>query len=131
MQQTKLWMLAAILTLCDTMSSFAQNQKPSDLKGQPGTWVLMAKLSNPDDTLIIVPTDDMKSLNTVVRDQNGAFLFSTPLSEAKTYFLLTPSAVRHQGGFSMFFDAVLAAFDAGEPFVNLKGQRVPQGHRCR
>jgi len=99
-------MLAAILTLCGTMSGFAQNQKPSDLKGQPGTWVLMAKLSNPDDTLIIVPTDDMKSLNTVVKDQNGAFLFSTPLSEAKTYFLLTPSAVRHQGGFSMFFDAV-------------------------
>ena len=27
----------------------------------------------------------------------------------------------------MFFDAVLAAFDAGEPFVNLKGPRVPQG----
>lgn len=27
----------------------------------------------------------------------------------------------------MFFDAVLAAFDAGEPFVNLKGPRVPNG----
>jgi hypothetical protein len=27
----------------------------------------------------------------------------------------------------MSFDAVLAAFDAGEPFVNLKGPRVPQG----
>ena len=27
----------------------------------------------------------------------------------------------------MFFDAVLAAFDAGEPFVNLKGPQVPQG----
>lgn len=27
----------------------------------------------------------------------------------------------------MFFDAVLAAFDAGEPFVNLRGPRVPNG----
>ena len=27
----------------------------------------------------------------------------------------------------MFFDAVLAAYDAGEPFVNLKGPRVPNG----
>ena len=27
----------------------------------------------------------------------------------------------------MFFDAVLAAYDAGEPFVNLKGPRVPKG----
>ena len=27
----------------------------------------------------------------------------------------------------MFFDAVLAAFDAGEPFVNLRGSRVPNG----
>ena len=106
MQQTKLWMLAAILTLCGTMSVFAQNQKPSNLKGQPGTWVFMAKLSNPDDTILIVPTDDMKSLNTVVRDQNGAFLFSTPLTETKTYFILTPSTLRHQGGFSMLFDAV-------------------------
>lgn len=106
MQQTKLWMLAAILTICSTMSVFAQNQKPSNLKGLPGTWVFMAKLSNPDDTILIVPTDDMKSLNTVVRDQNGAFLFSTPLTETKTYFILTPSTLRHQGGFSMLFDAV-------------------------
>jgi len=53
MQQTRLWMLAAILTFCGTMSDFAQNQKPSDLNGQPGTWVFMAKLSNPDDTLMI------------------------------------------------------------------------------
>ena len=106
MKQTRLWMLAAILTLCGTMSVFAQNQKPSDLKGQPGTWVFLANLSNPDDTLLIVPTDDMKSLNTVVRDQNGAFLFSTPLTETKVYFIFTPSRLRHQGGFSMFFDAV-------------------------
>ena len=27
----------------------------------------------------------------------------------------------------MFFDAVLAAFDAGEPFLNLSGPRVPNG----
>ena len=27
----------------------------------------------------------------------------------------------------MFFDAVLAAYDAGEPFVNLRGPRVPKG----
>ena len=27
----------------------------------------------------------------------------------------------------MFFDAVLAAYDAGEPFVNLRGPRVPDG----
>ena len=27
----------------------------------------------------------------------------------------------------MFFDAVLAAYDAGEPFVNLRGPRVPNG----
>jgi alpha-N-acetylglucosaminidase len=26
----------------------------------------------------------------------------------------------------MFFDAVLAAYDAGEPFVNLKGSRIPK-----
>ena len=106
MKQTRLWMLAAILTLCGTVSVFAQNQKPSDLKGQPGIWVFMAKLSNPDDTLLIVPTDDMKNLNTVVRDQNGAFLFSTPLTETKVYFIFTPSRLRHQGGFSMLFDAV-------------------------
>lgn len=34
----------------------------------------------------------------------------------------------------MFFDAVLAAYDAGEPFVNLKGPRVPKGktkEECR
>lgn len=27
----------------------------------------------------------------------------------------------------MFFDAVLAAYDAGEPFVNLRGPRIPSG----
>ena len=34
--------LAAILTLCDTMIGFAQ--KPEDLRGIPGTWFFLAKL---------------------------------------------------------------------------------------
>ena len=34
----------------------------------------------------------------------------------------------------MFFDAVLAAYDAGEPFTNMKGPRIPKGktkEECR
>ncbi len=106
MTQTKKWMLAAIFTLCGTMNSFAQQQQPQDLKGVPGIWTLMAKLENPEDTLLIIATDNMKDVKEVVKDQNGMFLFTTNLTEAKIYFIYTRSLVRHTGGFSLMVDAV-------------------------
>ena len=106
MQQAKLWMLATVLIFCGTIDGFGQ-QRPKDLKGIPGTWVFIAKLSNPDDTLLVIPTDNMKEVKTVVRDQNGAFLYhQNDLSETKTFFMLTPSTVKGAGGFSLLIDAV-------------------------
>ena len=106
MKKNILWMLATILVLCGTMSGFAQNQVPQDLKGIPGTWTFIAKLSNPEDTIIVVPTDDLKNLNEVVKDGNGAFLFTTNLTETKSFLIVTPSLLRHTGGFSIIVEDV-------------------------
>ena len=93
-------MLAAILTLCGIMSGFAQ-----EVKGEAGKWTFIAKLTNPEDTLMILPTDNYKEIKEVVR-QNGVFEFTTELTEAKRYFMLTPSYLRHTGGFGLIVDAV-------------------------
>lgn len=94
-------MLAAILYLCGTMNGLAQN-----VQGEEGKWTLCAKLSNPIDTLWIFDTDNLKEKNEVVKT-DGAFRFTTSLSDTKTYIVVTPSLVRNEpDGFSFFVAAV-------------------------
>ena len=101
MNHIRLWMLAAILTICGTMSSFAQ-QRSEDLKSIPGTWWFMAKLDNPVDTLLIIRSDlqpPMK-VRTLAKNEHGMFLFYTPLTEPCNYIIFTPPSVDFDDFFS-------------------------------
>lgn len=100
MKQIRLWLLAVILISCGVMSGYAQ-----ELKGEAGKWLFVGELTNPEDTLWVLPTDNLKELNEVVKE-NGAFKFTTELTKAKEYFLVTPSMVRNTGGFSLIVTAV-------------------------
>ena len=82
-------MLAAILTICGTMNSFAQ--QPEDLRGIPGTWFFLAKLDNPVDTLLILPSDAQSPMKvkTLVKDKNGVFMFNTRLTEPCNFLIFT------------------------------------------
>ena len=93
--------LITSLTICGTMSSFAQ-QRSEDLKSIPGTWWFMAKLDNPVDTLLIIRSDlqpPMK-VRTLAKNEHGMFLFYTPLTEPCNYIIFTPPSVDFDDFFS-------------------------------
>ena len=92
--------IAVLLTLCCTISGFAQN-----MQGEAGKWTFIGNLTNPDDTLFVLPTDNLKDLNEVVK-QNGVFKFTTDLTETKDYFMVSPSLLKGNGGFSIIVTAV-------------------------
>ena len=83
-------MLAAILTICGTMNGFAQ--QPEDLRGIPGTWFFLAKLDNPVDTLLIIPSDATTPTKaiTLAKNKDGLFIFNTRLTEPCNFVILTP-----------------------------------------
>ena len=93
MTHVRQWMLAAILTLCGTMNGFAQ--QPEDLRGIPGTWFFIAKLDNPVDTLLIIPSDAQMPMKvkTLVKDKDGVFMFNTRLTEPCNFLIFTPPSV--------------------------------------
>lgn len=84
------WMLAAILTISGTMNGFAQ--QPEDLRGIPGTWFFLAKLDNPVDTLLIIPSDATTPTKaiTLAKNKDGLFMFNTRLAEPCNFVILTP-----------------------------------------
>ena len=84
------WMLAAILTISGTMNGFAQ--QPEDLRGIPGTWFFLAKLDNPVDTLLIIPSDATTPTKaiTLAKNKDGLFMFNTRLTEPCNFVILTP-----------------------------------------
>ena len=96
--------LTTILILCETTSGFAQ-QRPRDLKGVPDTWWFMAKLENPVDTLLIVPTDDLSTIKEMRKDEQGVFLFYTPLTKVREYLILTPLTTPKNQQFSLIVTA--------------------------
>ena len=83
-------MLAAILTISGTMNGFAQ--QPEDLRGIPGTWFFLAKLDNPVDTLLIIPSDATTPTKaiTLAKNKDGLFMFNTRLTEPCNFVILTP-----------------------------------------
>lgn len=106
-------MLAAILFLSGTIGMSAQ-----EMKGVDGQWSFTGKLTNSADTLYIIPTDNLKQLNEMVKT-NGEFRFSTPLSQTNVYYVLTPSLIRNEpGGFSFFVTAVPGEVLVAEGFCD-------------
>lgn len=96
-------LLPVLIGLTATISSFAQStQRPEDLRGVPGTWWFMAKLDNPVDTLLIIPSDALPpvKVKTLTKNEQGVFLFYTPLTEPRNYLIFTPPSVDHDN----FFD---------------------------
>ena len=122
-------MLIVILTLCSAMNSFAQStQRSEDLRSIPGTWWFMAKLDNPVDTLLIMKVGDPQQtkVKTLPKDELGAFLFYTPLSEPCNYLVLTAPSNATDVFFSFNVHAepgeVLAIkgnYDVGQPNYGL------------
>ena len=66
-------------------------QKPEDLRGIPGTWFFLAKLDNPVDTLLLIPSDDQSPMKvkTLVKDEHGVFMFNTRLTEPCNFLIFT------------------------------------------
>ena len=119
-------MLAAILTICGTMNGFAQ--QPEDLRGIPGTWFFLAKLDNPVDTLLILPSNIQppKKVIALVKDEHGLFMFNTRLTEPCNYSIFTPPNVDIDDFFSFNVHAepgevlsVQGCFDVNKPVYGL------------
>ena len=126
MTHIRLWMLAAILTICGTMNGFAQ--QPEDLRGIPGTWFFLAKLDNPVDTLLILPSNIQppKKVIALVKDEHGLFMFNTRLTEPCDYSIFTPPSVDIDDFFSFNVHAepgevlsVQGCFDVNKPVYGL------------
>lgn len=92
--------LAAILTICGMMISCAQERK-----GEAGKWTLEAQLTNPEDTVYVIPADNIDE-QTAVAKENGMFKFTTDLDEAKTYIIVSPAILRGEPGLTFMVDAV-------------------------
>ena len=89
-------LLLVLIGITETTSSFAQStQRPEDLRGVPGTWWFMAKLDNPVDTLLLIPSDALPpvKVKTLAKNEQGVFLFYTPLTEPCNYLIFTPPSV--------------------------------------
>ena len=89
-------LLLVLIGITATISSFAQStQRPEDLRGVPGTWWFMAKLDNPVDTLLLIPSDALPpvKVKTLAKNEQGVFLFYTPLTEPCNYLIFTPPSV--------------------------------------
>ena len=120
------WMLAAILTISGTMNGFAQ--QPEDLRGIPGTWFFLAKLDNPVDTLLLIPSNDQSPMKvkTLVKDEHGVFMFNTRLTEPCNYSIFTPPSVDIDDFFSFNVHAepgevlsVQGCYDVNKPVYGL------------
>ena len=75
-------------------------------KGEEGKWTFVGQLTNDADTLWLLPTDNLKEVNELVRT-DGAFRFTTDLAQPKEYIVVTPSLVRNEPiGFSFIITAV-------------------------
>ena len=95
-----LCMLAAILTVCGMMSSCT-----GERKGEAGKWTLEAQLTNPEDTIYVIPTDNIEEQNAVAKE-NGMFKFTTDLDETKAYIIVSPAILRGEAGLSFLVEAV-------------------------
>ena len=93
-------MLAAILTICGMMSSCAEGRK-----GEAGKWTLEAQLTTSEDTLYMIPTDNLEEQFSVAKE-NGVFKYTTDLDETKTFLIVSPAIFRGEDGFSFMVDAV-------------------------
>lgn len=113
MKTIKLWIFAVILTLCGTINSLAQN----NIQGEMGKWTFIGNLTNPDDTLFIYATDNLKEQNIVVKE-NGSFKFTTNLTDAKSFFIISSSVLRKEGGFTLLVEAVPGEVLVAEGFCD-------------
>ena len=84
-----------VLALIACYATAQSTQRSEDLKSIPGTWWFMAKLDNPVDTLLLIKSDALPPANvkTLTKDENGIFLFYTPLNEPCNYLIFTPPNV--------------------------------------
>ena len=70
-------LLLVLIGITATISSFAQStQRPEDLRGVPGTWWFMAKLDNPVDTLLLIPSDALPpvKVKTLAKNEQGVII---------------------------------------------------------
>ena len=101
-------------------------QRSEDLRSIPGTWWFMAILDNSVDTLLIIPSNDPNNLKEIRKNEQGVFLFYTPLTEPCNYLIFTPPSV----GTDNFFDfkvhaepgevlSVQGCYDVNKPVLGL------------
>ena len=101
-------------------------QRSEDLRSIPGTWWFMAILDNSVDTLLIIPSNDPNNLKEIRKNEEGVFLFYTPLTEPCNYLIFTPPSV----GTDNFFDfkvhaepgevlSVQGCYDVNKPVLGL------------
>ena len=79
------------MALIASLATAQSTQQPEDLRGIPGTWFFLAKLDNPVDTLLILPSDAQSPMKvkTLVKDKNGVFMFNTRLTEPCNFLIFT------------------------------------------
>jgi len=99
-QLIRFCLLAVIISIGSSINVSAQ-----EIKGEAGKWSFVGKMTNPEDTILIIPTDDLKSMNTMVRN-NGTFNFSADLTKTKEFIILTPSLLSGGAGYSFIVTAV-------------------------
>ena len=103
-------------------------QLPEDLRGVPDTWWFMAKLNNPVDTLLLIPSDALPpvKVKTLTKNEQGVFLFYTPLTEPCNYLIFTPPSVDPDNFFDFNVHAepgevlsVQGSYDVNKPVYGL------------
>ena len=73
-------LLAVIISMGSQMNISAQ-----EIKGEAGKWAFQGKMTNSEDTLLMIATDNLKEMNTVVRT-DGAFTFSTATTTRRSSY---------------------------------------------
>ena len=104
--------IVAAMLLCGAISSFAQNWQ-----GEAGKWTFVGQLKNPEGTLIMMPVNNIHEQHTVLK-KNGMFKFTTKLTEAEEYMILSPAACRNEPGFSIVVNAVPGEVLTAKGFCN-------------
>ncbi len=89
--------LLTIVTLClgVLLCPTGATLSAQNYKGEKGKWTIVAKLKNPTDTLWLIPIENLREKDVVVR-VDGQFRFTKELDKVKTFYILSPSAIRRE-----------------------------------
>ena len=74
-QLIRFCLLAVIISIGSSINVSAQ-----EIKGEAGKWSFVGKMTNPEDTILIIPTDDLKSMNQHIK-QVATYVASSQRAE--------------------------------------------------